>query len=397
MINRKDIEDAQRIIAPFIHKTPLIHSNALSRLSDAEVYLKLENLQKTGSFKVRGAFNKLSRVSANRVIAASMGNHAQAVAFAARMLGKQSRIIMPLTATIVKEEATKGYGAEVELVGDRFADALEYALAQQDYAFIHPFDDDLVIAGQGTIGIEICEDLNDVDALFVPVGGGGLVAGVAAAVKSRSPKTKVIGVQSDAAPAAVLSYKERTVVEQRPQSTIADGIAVDKPGVRTHELIMQYVDEMVTTTDDRIAMAILLLLERKKLVVEGAGAVPLAALLERKNRLRGKRVVLLLSGGNIDFTVIDRIIRKGLWTSGRVGVFEVVVDDMVGSLHKLTGIIASRRGNVLDIVHDRLASGLAYGKAKVIVTVEIREKKHLEQMFADLAEQGYEARERTGI
>jgi len=397
MITLKDIQDARINIASFIHKTPLIHSTSLSSLSGAEVYLKLENLQKTGSFKVRGAFNKLSRVSGDRVIAVSMGNHAQAVAFAAQKLGKRSRIVMPLTAPIVKEEATKGYGAEVNLVGDRFSEALEYALTQKEYTFIHPFDDDLVIAGQGTIGLEILEDLNDVDALFVPVGGGGLIAGIAAAVKSFSPKTEVVGVQAESAPAAALSFTDKKIMERVPLPTIADGIAINRPGEKTLELILRHVDAIALTTEDRIAMSVLLLLERTKLVVEGAGAVTLAAFMEMKERFKDKRVVLVLSGGNIDFTVIDRIIRKGLGTSGRIGVLEVTVDDIAGSLHKLTGIIAAHRANVLDIIHDRLAGGLPYGKAKVIVTVEIRGKQHFDRVFTDLAAQGYEVRERTGI
>jgi threonine dehydratase len=397
MITLKDIQDARINIASFIHKTPLIHSNSLSSLSGAEVYLKLENLQKTGSFKVRGAFNKLSRVSGDRVIAVSMGNHAQAVAFAAQKLGKRSRIVMPLTAPIVKEEATKGYGAEVNLVGDRFSEALEYALTQKEYTFIHPFDDDLVIAGQGTIGLEILEDLNDIHALFVPVGGGGLISGIAAAVKSLSPKTEVFGAQTESAPAAALSFSDKKIRERAPLPTIADGIAINRPGEKTLELILRYVDAIALTTEDRIAMSVLLLLERKKLVVEGAGAVTLAAFMEMKERFKGKRVVLVLSGGNIDFTVIDRIIRKGLGTSGRIGVLEVTVDDIAGSLHKLTGIIATHRANVLDIIHDRLAGGLPYGKAKVIVTVEIRGKQHFDRVIMDLAAQGYEVRERTGI
>jgi len=267
MIDLKDIQDARKTITPFIHKTPLIHSNSLSSLSGADVYLKLENLQKTGSFKVRGAFNKLSRVSGDRVIAVSMGNHAQAVAFAAQKLGKQARIVMPMTAPIVKEEATKGYGAIVDLVGDRFSEALEYATNQKEYTFIHPFDDDLVIAGQGTIGLEILDDLDDVDALFVPVGGGGLIAGIAAAVKSLSPKTEVFGVQTESAPAAALSFRDIKIMERAPLPTIADGIAINRPGERTLDLIRRHVDAITLTTEDRIAMSILLLLERKKLVV----------------------------------------------------------------------------------------------------------------------------------
>jgi threonine dehydratase len=397
MITLQDIQDARKNVASFIHKTPLFYSNSLSSLSGAEVYLKLENLQKTGSFKVRGAFNKMSHVSGDRVIAASMGNHAQAVAFAAQKLGKRARIIMPLTVPIVKEEATRGYGAEINLIGERFSEALEYALSQKDTTFIHPFDDDLVIAGQGTIGIEIHEDLERINAVFVPVGGGGLVAGVATALKALSPGTAIIGVQTESAPAAALSFKDKKIEDRVPLPTIADGIAVNRLGEKTFELILRYVDEVVLTSEERIAMSILLFLERKKLVVEGAGAAPLAAFLDMKERYRNKRVVLVVSGGNVDFTIIDRIIRKGLGTSGRIGILEVTIDDIAGSLHKVTGILAARRANVLDIIHDRLAEGLQYGKAKVIVTVEIRGKQHLDQITMDLETQGYEARERTGM
>lgn len=401
MIIINDIQDAGRAIAPYIHKTPLIHSNSLSILSGAEVYLKLENLQKTGSFKVRGAFNKMTRLSSKmgqaggRVIAASMGNHAQAVAYAAQQLGRHARIVMPATVTLVKEEATRGYGADVVLFGESFKEALEHALAQKDRVFIHAFDDEDVIAGQGTIGLEICADLENIDAVFVPVGGGGLIAGIATAVKALSPGTRVIGVQAEAAPSAFLSHRERQIIERAPLPTIADGIAVGRPGEKTFELMKRRVDEMKLVGDDAISRAILMFLERKKLVVEGAGAVTLPALLEDRERYEKKRVVLVLSGGNIDFTVIDRTIHRGLVASEKIGVFEVTLDDASGKLHVVTGVLASRRANVLDIRHDRLAANLPIGKARVIVTVETRGRKHLEEIFADLAEKGYEVKRRT--
>jgi threonine dehydratase len=361
-------------------------------LTGAEVYLKLENLQKTGSFKVRGAFNKMTRLSGGKVIAASMGNHAQAVAFSAQRLGKRARIVMPTTVAMVKEDATRGYGADVVLFGEGFKDALEHALSQKEYTFIHAFDDEDIIAGQGTIGLEICAELENIDAVFVPVGGGGLMAGIATAVKALSPQTSLIGVQAEAAPSAFLSRKEGKIVGRTPLPTIADGIALERPGEKAFELMERNVDELKLVKEDTIAKAILLLLERKKMVVEGAGAVTLAALMEDCERYENKRVVLVLSGGNIDFTVIDRIIRKGLVTSGRIGVFEVTLDDASGKLHAVTGIIASHRANTLDIRHDRLAANLPIGKARVIVTVEIRGREHLERIFADLSQKGYEAR-----
>jgi threonine dehydratase len=395
MISLTDVQHALKNIGPFIHRTPLIHSNALSMLSGAEVYLKLENLQKTGSFKVRGAFHKLTSVREGRVIAASMGNHAQAVAFAAQKLGKSAKIVMPATASLVKQEATQGYGAEVVLFGEKFGDALAHALSHTGHVFIHAFDDEEVMAGQGTIGLEILDALEDIDAVFVPVGGGGLIAGIATAVKARSPGTAVIGVQTESAPAAVISFNEKKIIEQVPLPTIADGIAINRVGERTFEVISAYVDDMTVVREDSIAQAILLFLERKKLVVEGAGAVTLAALLENRERFRGKRVVLVLSGGNIDFTIIDRIIRKGLVTSGRVGVFEVMIADHPGSLCSVAGVMATQRANILHVMHDRFAGDIPMGKARVFFTVEIRGKKHLEEIVSALARQGYEAREKA--
>ncbi len=395
MISLADIQRARENIRPFIHKTPLIHSNALSMLSGSEVHLKLENLQKTGSFKVRGAFNKLISVREGRVIAASMGNHAQAVAFAAQKLGKSAKIVMPVTAPLVKRDATEGYGAEVILSGEKFSDALAHALSQKGHVFIHAFDDDEVMAGQGTIGLEILDDLEDIDAVLVPVGGGGLIAGIAAALKALSPKTSVIGVQSESASSAFLSLNEKKVIEKVPLPTIADGIAIGRVGERTFEVISKSVDDMILVREDSIAQAILLFLERKKLVVEGAGAVSLAALLENKDWFRGKRLVLVLSGGNIDFTVVDRIIRKGLVTSSRIGVFEVMIADHPGSLYSVAGVLATQRANILDVAHDRFAGDIPMGKARVVFTVEIRGKKHLQEILSALAHEGYEAREQA--
>jgi threonine dehydratase len=323
------------------------------------------------------------------VIAASMGNHAQAVAFAAGRIGIHAKIVMPITAPIVKEEATSGYDAEVILYGETFKEALNYALSQKDYTFIHAFDDEEVIAGQGTIGIEIMDDLKDADIILIPVGGGGLISGIATAVKTLSPKIRVIGVQTEFATSAYDSFKERKLCEKTPLPTIADGIAIGRIGDKTFEVINKYIDDLILVTEDSIAMAILLFLERKKLVVEGAGAVPLAALLENKERYVGKRIVLVISGGNIDFTLIDRIIHKGLMKSGRIGVFEVTVDDVPGSLHSLTGIIASHRANVLDVVHNRLTSDLQIGKTQVVFVVETRNREHLEKILSDLENQGF--------
>lgn len=395
MVTLADIQQARKNISSYIHRTPLIRSNSLSGITGADVYLKLENLQKTGSFKVRGAFNKMLGLQQDSVVAASMGNHAQAVAYAAGMLGKKATIVMPESAAIVKQEATRGYGAAVVLKGEKFNDALAYALSRTDAYFVHPFDDEEVIAGQGTIGLEIIDDLPNPDALLVPVGGGGLAAGIAAAVKALSPQTLVIGIQTESATSACKSYLGKKLCEHVPDHTIADGIAVGKVGEKTLEVISSHVDDMITVTEDSIARSILLCMERKKLVVEGAGAVTLAALLEQGERFRAKKVVLVLSGGNIDFTLVDRIILKGLVSSNRIGVFSAVLDDVAGSLHAVTGMIATAKANILDVVHDRFASGIAVGKTLVRFTVEVRSREHLEELFTVLRERGLEIKQGT--
>src|SRR4030042_1885939 len=394
MLNIKDIQRAVENIKDFVHKTPLIHSNSFSKMTGAEVYLKAENLQKTGSFKVRGAFNKMINVR-GKVITASMGNHAQAVAFAAGRLGIDAKIVMPVIAPIGKEEAGKGYGAEVVLYGESFKEALEYALSQKERIFIHAFDDDEIIAGQGTVGIEITEDIKDVDIILVPVGGGGFISGISIAVKSLSPKTKVIGVQTEAATSAYFSVKEKKISDKPPLPTLADGIAIGRIGDKTFEIMNKYVDSIILESEDYIAIAILLFLERKKLVVEGAGAVTLGALLRNRERFIGKKVVLVISGGNIDFTLIDRIIHKGLLTSGKIGSFEVIIDDVPGSLYSLTGIIASHRGNILNVAHDRFTINLPVGKTRIILIVETRSNEHLDEILLDLTEKGYLIRKRT--
>ncbi|MDA8431495.1 MAG: threonine ammonia-lyase [Nitrospiraceae bacterium] len=396
MVAMEDIRRAAGRIAAFVHKTPLIYSSSFSRMTGAEVYLKAENLQKTGSFKVRGACNRIMDVRGGSVIAASMGNHAQGVAFAAGRLGKAAKIVMPVTAPIVKQEATEGYGAEVLLFGESFNEALSFARSQAGYEFIHAFDDDAVIAGQGTVGTEIAEDMSTPDCVLVPVGGGGLISGIAVAMKGLSPATQIIGVQATAAPSAALSFQDRHVQECTPRPTIADGIAVGRVGEKTFEIISRFVDDMLTVEEDGIAEAVLYFLERKKLVVEGAGSVALAALFAERQRFSGKKVVLVVSGGNIDFTLVDRIIHKGLLSGGRIGVFEAVVDDLPGVLHTLSGIIAARRGNILNVVHERLAPGLPVVKTKVIFTVETRGRGHLEEILSDCRQKGFEVRRRSG-
>jgi threonine dehydratase len=381
MVTIDGIRDALSLIGPYVHKTPVIYADSLSRLTGAEVYLKCENLQKTGSFKVRGAFCKLLKTKPERVIAASMGNHAQGVAYAAGRLGIKARIVMPVTVSIAKEEAVRAYGAEVYLHGESLMDALDYARGERGYTFIHPFDDEDIIRGQGTLGVEMAVELGDIDYVIVPVGGGGLIAGVSLALKSMRPGTKIIGIQSAAATSAVDSFMEKNAVQRPAGPTLADGIAVGRVGDMALEIILRSVDDMAAVSDSSISRAILLLLERKKLVVEGAGAAPLAFVLENTERFRGKRIVIVISGGNIDFALIDRIIHRGLVEWGRVGAFDVIIDDVPGSLHALTGIICSLRGNILNVAHDRLSGDLPVGKTRVRVVVEVKNKGHLVEII----------------
>lgn len=394
-VDAASIREAAGRIAPYVHRTPLIYSNSFSRLFGAEVYLKAENLQKTGSFKVRGAFNKLLRLKPERVIAASMGNHSQGVAFAASCLGIKAKIIMPVTTSIAKQNATRGYGAEVVLLGNGLSEAVDHAMSAEDYTFIHPFDDYDIIEGQGTLGLEIAEDLTDMDAVLVPVGGGGLLAGTALAVKGLLPSVKVIGVQTEKAVSASESFHSGRIVESVPQATIADGIAVGRIGDRPFEFIHKYADDIMVVKEESIARAVLLMLERKKLVVEGAGAVPAAALLEQRTMMRGKRIVLVLSGGNIDFTLIDRMIQRGLAAGGRIGTFRLIVDDEPGGLHRLTGVVSEEHANILEIVHERLHYSVPIGKTVVGMTVEVRDREHLEELSCSISDAGFVIIERT--
>jgi threonine dehydratase len=392
MITIHDIEAARKAISPYVHKTPLVYSGAFSRMTGATVHIKAENLQRTGAFKVRGAFNKIVSLGRGKVVTASMGNHAQAVAFAASTLGIESKVVMPESVSIVKEEATRGYGAEVELRGETLQETLDYALDLPGYTFIHPFDDDLVIAGQGTIGLEIRDALPDADVVLVPIGGGGLAAGVALALKESASKAKIIGVQTESADSAYVSFRQKSIVSLKPSATLADGIAVGKVGKRPFDIMLRYLDDVLTVPEHSIATAILLFIERQKSVVEGAGAVSLAALLENQARFEGKKVVLIASGGNIDLTLLDRMIHKGLLSMGRIAVFEAIVDDVPGSLQALCAIVARHRGNVLTVLHDRLRQDLPLGRTGVTFTVETRTRGHLDDILCEMEENGFEVR-----
>lgn len=390
------VEAAAARLKGVIHKTPVNSSRTFSELSGSTVYLKCENLQKTGSFKVRGAYNKIASIFETEeltgLVAASAGNHAQGVAYAAKVMGCRASIVMPLATPIAKISATEGYGAKVMLHGECYDESCSFAqeLAKKNKErFIHPFDDDEIIAGQGTISLEILRELPTVDVVLVPAGGGGLLAGMAACIKQINPRIRVVGVQAAGADAIVQSFKAKSLVETKKVKTIADGIAVRRPGDRTIELINQYVDDMVTVTDDEIAEAILLLMERTKLVAEPAGAAALAAVLHGRGDIAGKRVVSLLSGGNIDMGFIHRLVEKGLITRGRQIKFSTIMGDVPGNLVRVSSIIAKNGGNVIMIQHDRLHSDLQLNEAILHVACEVSSREHGARLIEELAKAGY--------
>jgi threonine dehydratase len=370
-------------------------------MSGVRCFVKLENLQMTGSFKERGAANLLLQLEhaerARGVAAASAGNHGLAVAFHAARLGIGAVIVMPEAAPLIKVTSARRYGAEVILAGDNYDEAYgracEVATAR-GLTFVHPFDDARVVAGQGSLGLELLEQRPDMDAILVPVGGGGLIAGVALAIKAVRPEVRVIGVQAESLPSMQRALDARTRVTLSPASTIADGIAVRQVGELTLALASRYVDDMVTVTEEELANAILLLLEIEKTVVEGAGAAPLAALLNRPLGLGGRNVVLVLSGGNIDVTMISRIIERGLVKDGRLVRLGVILRDQPGALARLTALIAECRANILNIEHDRAFSRAAIGESKVELTLETSGREPIDTMKRRLVEAGYGVEER---
>jgi threonine dehydratase len=383
----EEIEMAQSKIQKAIRMTPMIYSEIFSKLTGKEVFLKLENLQKTGSFKIRGAYYKLSQLNPSMkrrgVVAASAGNHAQGVALASSLLGIRSTIVMPEGSSLAKQMATRSYGGEVVLFGKDTDEALDYAkkLAEDGRSLIHPFDDAQIIAGQGTIGLEILEEVPGVEAIIIPIGGGGLISGIATIVKKRRPKVKIIGVQSSHAPSALHSLKRNEIVEVKTKPTLADGIAIRRVGEITFPIIQELVDE--------IASAILMLMERKRVVAEGAGAAPLAALLSKRGRIGGKKVVLVVSGGNIDVHLLDRVIEKGLAQTGRVVRFGVLLRDIPGSLANLSSLISQNQANILHIIHERAAKDIPIGFSKVILVLETRGPDHIRVIEKGLKKNEY--------
>ena len=373
--------------------TDLLSSSSLK--PSTHMYLKTENLQVTGSFKVRGAYYKISQLSDEQkkagVIACSAGNHAQGVALSATKNGIKSVVCMPDGAPISKVEATKGYGAEVVLVPGVYDDAYNKALELQKekgYTFVHPFDDEDVIAGQGTIGLEILNQLENIDAVVVPIGGGGLISGVAFAIKSLKPQIKVYGVQAANAPSMFESIKQKKQITLDTVSTFADGIAVKHPGDNTFELVSKYVDEVVTVTEDEIAMAILTLMERQKLVAEGAGAVSVAAVLADKVPVDGKNVVCVVSGGNIDVNILSRVLTRGLKSSGRNVNMQIALEDKPGQLVLVSTIISQCGGNIINVRYERSDLNMPISSCYLTIGMETKNFDHIKLIKEKLTEAG---------
>jgi threonine dehydratase len=397
LVTLEDIQEAESRIRGTIIRTPLIYSPTFSTMSGARVYLKLESMQKAGSFKVRGATNRIlsarNTIGPAGVIAASAGNHAQGVAVAAGTAGVPATIVMPEWTSLSKQEASRGYGARVILAGTSLEESIARAkemAAKEEMVFIHPYDDPAVIAGQGTIGLEILAELPEVDRVVVPVGGGGLIAGIALAVKGLRPSAMVTGVQAAACPSASASRKEGGPITVDAVSTIADGIRVKRTGDLTYPLIRDLVDEIVLVQEREILDAVLLLLERKKVLAEGAGAVPLAALLSGAVSIRpGENVVLVISGGNVDTFLLERILKRGLFDSGRMARFSVLVEEGSRSLPALLEVISAEGGVISGVDQDRDAPDIPLHRMRVRIEIETRGSDHRDRILSALERAGY--------
>lgn len=390
-----DFESARETLKDIIVETKLIPSKVFSEKRGNDVYIKPENLQNTGSFKIRGAFNKIAKLSeeerAKGLIASSAGNHAQGVAYAAKRLGVDATIVMPTTTPLVKVEATKEYGVKVVLHGDCYDDAYDEAMRlkeEKGYVFIHPFNDLDVIEGQGTISLEILEELEDADCILVPIGGGGLLAGVAIAAKKINPNIKIIGVEPEGAPSMKISVEEGKVVCLDGVCTIADGVAVKEPGLKNFEIIEKYVDEIVTVSDFEIMESLLVLLDKHKLIAENAGASSLAGL--KKIKERNKKVVCIISGGNIDVLTMASMINRGLVSLGRILSFKVELSDRPGELLKISSILSEMNANVIRLDHNQLKSIDRFMDVELEVTAETNGKKHIEEIISKLKSSGYD-------
>lgn len=393
------IKEAAETIKGSVKRTQIIECPTMEKLTGNKVFFKLENLQKTGSFKVRGALNKIMHLTeeekARGVIASSAGNHAQGVALGATNLGIKSTIVMPGTAPLSKVVATRGYGAEVVQVGTVYDDAYKKACeiqAETGATFLHPFDDPYVIAGQGTIGMEIIEDLEDVDMVIVPIGGGGIASGIAKAVKSLKPSVKMVGVEAENAASMLEAVKQGCPCTIKTTPTIADGIAVARAGQLTCEMIRDYVDEIVTVSEDDIARAILFLMEKGKVVAEGAGATPVAALLAGKIKEQGQNICCVISGGNSDINMIERIINKALILEGRKAEFNVVVPDRAGELFKVLQVLADKKANILRINQSMYKTGIKINNQVAKIVIECANAEHRNEIAVAIREAGFELR-----
>jgi threonine dehydratase len=392
-----DVVAARERLRDAIYYSPCPHSIMLSALTGQQVYLKMENLQMTGSFKERGALNRIATLTAEQaargVIAASAGNHAQGVAYHATKRGIRAVIVMPLTTPLVKVTATRDFGAEVVLHGASYDEAHVEALrlcAEQELTFIHPFDDAAVMAGQGTIGLELLEQVPELEAVVVPIGGGGLIGGIACAIKETQPEIRVVGVQTAKLPSMMAAVQAGRPVTIDPATTIADGIAVRRAGELTLPVVERYVDEIVTVDEDEIASAILMLLEREKTLAEGAGAAALAALIQHRTSLKGAHTAVLVCGGNIDVTLLSRIIERGMVQDGRLIRLRIVLLDKPGALHDLTRLIASHRANIVDTLHNRAYYGVNLGDTAIDITMETRGREQVAELLEALTAEGYE-------
>jgi threonine dehydratase len=397
MLDYQLIREAAARLENKVRRTELIPSHSFSERLGLPVFFKCENLQRTGSFKIRGALNFIlsqPRESLiNGVITASAGNHGQGVAFAASLLKVPSLVFMPENTPLQKLHAVRDYGAQVVLTGRNFDEAYAAALVRQeetDSLFIHPFEDPLIMAGQGTIGLEILAEIQDLSTIIVPIGGGGLISGIATAIKETLPKVKVIGVETAAAPAMHFSLKKGVILETPLEFTLADGIAVKRPGENTFRIIRTLVDKVVVVEEEEIAQTIVLLLERSKLLVEGAGAVTLAALLHGKTTFPQGKTVCLLSGGNIDVRTLSMVVERGLVAGGRYLKLKVALEDIPGSLAKLSAEIAVVNANIFYIAHDRRCISLPLGESEVILELETRGFEHIRTILKHLETKGYE-------
>ena len=395
MLTLDKVYHAAYILKEVARRTDLIYAPELSH--DTQLYLKTENLQVTGSFKVRGAYYKISQLNEEQkkagIIACSAGNHAQGVALAATKMGIRSTVCMPDGAPLSKVEATRRLGAEICLVKGAYDDAYAKALEIQQETgatLIHPFDDEQVVAGQGTIGLEVLEQLPDAEAVIVPIGGGGLISGVAFAIKSLNPNIKVYGVQAANAPSMAQSRKEGKQITLNTAATFADGIAVKHPGDLTFALTQQYVDDVVTVSEDEIAAAILTLMEKQKLVAEGAGAVSVAAALFHKVPIQGKKTVCILSGGNIDVNILSRVITRGLVTSGRMAALQIALEDKPGQLVGVSEIISRCGGNVISVHHERSDANRPISSCYLKVGMETRSFEQIQEIENTLRQAGFQ-------